>query len=314
MSLFWRVFAINAVVIVAAVVLLAVTPARVSAAVTAGEVVVLALGAAAVLAVQFLLLRRALRSLSDLTALTRRVDPRTPGERLPAGAGGLAEVTEVTGAFNAMLDRLEAERRESSRRAVAAQERERRRLSLELHDEVGQTLTAVVLQLDGAERLEGEALRSRLQEAQETAREGAESVREITRGLRPEVLEDLGLRAAIVTLASTFAERAQVHVTREVDDQLPALAPEHELVVYRVVQEALTNVARHARAREVWVGARGRGDGGLEAWVRDDGCGMPAGAAGSGLDGMRERALLAGGTLAVGPVDGGTEVRLRVPA
>jgi len=241
----------------------------------------------------------------------RRIDPRMP-RRLPV-RGAPPEVAEAAAAFNLVLGRLEDERRASWGRAVAAQERERRRLSLELHDEVGQTLTAVVLQLEGADELTGEALRERLHEAQETARLGADSVREITRGLRPEALEDLGLRAALVALASAFAERAHVHVTREVDEGLPTLPREKELVVYRVVQEALTNVGRHARAREVRVGAAARGDA-LEAWVRDDGVGMPAGAVGSGLDGMRERALLAGGTLVIGgAVRGGTEVRLRVP-
>jgi two-component system sensor histidine kinase UhpB len=99
------------------------------------------------------------------------------------------------------------------------------------------------------------------------------------------------------------------------DTELPALAPETELVVYRVVQEALTNVARHARAREVVLRATRGAAGGLVVEVVDDGVGRGGAAPGTGLAGMRERALLAGGTLdVVDGVGGGTVVRLEVPA
>jgi two-component system, NarL family, sensor histidine kinase UhpB len=312
MSLVWRVFLVNASVVVVAALVLALSPATVSERVSGGQTVVLVAGVAVVLGVNLVLTRRVFAPLRRLTELMHAVDPMRPGRRVDVNAG-VPEVVELADAFNAMLGRLEDERRASGRRAIAAQEAERRRLSRELHDEVAQALTGVVLQLQSAEPAADEALRERLAEAQEAAREGADAVREIVRGLRPEGLDDLGLRSALVTLASTFADRSRVRVRRAIAERLPRLAPEDELVVYRVAQESLTNVARHADARAVEFVARGA-DGVFELVVRDDGRGIRAGATGTGIEGMRERALLAGGGLEIRRVEpAGTEVRLLVP-
>jgi two-component system sensor histidine kinase UhpB len=139
-SLFWRVFAINAAVLVAAVVTLALSPATVSSRIEASEVAVLAVGVALVLAVNLVALRRVFSPLERLAALMRRIDPLAPGQRIEV-ARQTAEVAELSHAFNDMLDRLERERRDSARRALDAQEEERRRVARELHDEIGQTLT-----------------------------------------------------------------------------------------------------------------------------------------------------------------------------
>jgi len=127
-SLFWRVALLNAAVLFAALVALAVTPATVSARATAEELGVLTAGALALLAINVFALRRAFAPLNELTALMRRVDPQQPGRRIAVDRT-TAEVAALEGAFNEMLDRLEDERRTSSRRALDAQERERRRLA-----------------------------------------------------------------------------------------------------------------------------------------------------------------------------------------
>lgn len=314
-SLFWRVFAINAAVLVIAALLLVFTPATVSPEVRVAEALVLAGGVAAALAVDLVLLRRAFGPLQRLAELMRSVDPMRPGRRVDVD-GTLPEVAALSQAFNDMLDRLERERRDSGRRALGAQEDERRRVARELHDGVGQTLTGVVLQLETLARLTPPDLREQMLALQESARGGVEEVREIARGLRPEALDEFGLRPALVTLASGFAERAGLRVRRRLDAELPALGREVELVIYRVAQESLTNVVRHASASAVELVLE-RHDGAVVLRVRDDGRGFnPASTSpGGGMRGMSERAMLVGGRLVIEPVaPHGTEVRLEVPA
>ena len=149
-----------------------------------------------------------------------------------------------------MLDRLESERRDSARRALLVQEGERQRIARELHDEVGQTLTGVMLQVEGLAGEIPDELQDQLDELRETARHGTEEVRRIARRLRPEALEDLGLESALAALAAAIGEQAGLRIERRLEPGLP-LSEEQELVVYRIAQEALTNVARHAGATEV---------------------------------------------------------------
>jgi two-component system sensor histidine kinase UhpB len=314
MSLFWRVVTINAAVLLAAAIMLVFSPATVSSSLVAAEVVVLAAGLVVVIGVDFVLLRRTFGPLERLAGLMRRVDPMSPGRRI-ALDGATAEVADLLDAFNDMLDRLERERRDSARRALAAQERERRRLARELHDELGQTLTGIVLQLDGLARSAPADLEPHVSRVQEAARESAEQVRDIARGLRPQALDEFGLRAALITLATGFAERSGLQVRHRLAAELPALAPEQDLAVYRVAQESLTNVARHAEAGSVLLALEADA-GHVVLRVRDDGRGIDARAAhdAGGLGGMRERAMLIGGRLAVQRLEPtGTEVLLDVP-
>jgi two-component system, NarL family, sensor histidine kinase UhpB len=314
MSLYRRIFIINAALLVAAALTLALSPATVSPDLLVREVLVLGFGVMLVLVLNFVLVRRTLDPLKRLTEAMRRVDLLAPRARL-APTGGGPEVLELTQAFNEMLLRLEQERRESGRRAVGAQEHERRRLALELHDEVGQLLTGVVLGLDGLGTVVSEDVRPRVTGLQSMVRDGAEHVREIARGLRPESLEELGLRSALIGLTSAVEDRSGLQISRDIDIALPVLPSETELVVYRVAQEALTNVVRHASARRVEF-AVGNHDGFLELRVTDDGTGLSADADqdGRGIGGMRERAAYSGGTLVVAPApERGTSVMLRVP-
>ncbi len=315
MPLLWRVFATNAAVLVVATLVLVVSPATVSFPIALTEVVVLATGLAAMLALNLALLRRAFGPLGRLTAFMRGVDPLRPGARVAVEPVG-GEVAELTAAFNDMIERLETERRDSARSALAAQERERRRIARELHDEVGQALTAVMLQLERVSYEAAGAVGDQLREAREGVRASLEEVREIARRLRPEALDDLGLSSALAALTNDMGRRTGVRVERRLAPDLRALEPDEELVVYRVAQEALTNVARHSDASRAWL-SLGRGDDGrVTLVVRDSGHGFePATHVnGTGLRGMRERAMLIGAALDVESRPGhGTTVRLRLP-
>jgi two-component system sensor histidine kinase UhpB len=312
LSLFWRVFGTNAAVLVLAFLALVFAPVTVSVPPTAVELVVLAAGLVCLLALNLALLRPAFRPLDELVDTMRGHDPLSPGKRVRV-TGGPA-IVALAQTFNEMLDRLESERRDSARRALLVQEGERERIARELHDEVGQTLTAVMLQVEGLAGRIPEELREQLDELRETARHGTEEVRRIARRLRPEALEDLGLESALAALAASIGEQARLRIDRRLEPGLP-LSQEQELVVYRIAQEALTNVARHADATEVQLHLE-RTDGRAILTVRDDGGGLPPGAfrSSQGIRGMRERAMLIGAQLTIGkPAAGGTEVQLSVP-
>jgi two-component system sensor histidine kinase UhpB len=307
-----RVLVLNTVVMVGAVVLLAFGPATVSSPVHVRELAVLIAGVGAAVVANLLLVRRAFAPLEELTGVMRTIDPLVPGTRVRVRAGA-RETRQLAAAFNDMLERLEDERRESARRAVRAQEAERRRLARELHDELGQSLTGVLLQVDHAIRTPDAP---RLEEARETARRSLEDVRRIARDLRPDTLEELGLASALNALGTRLTRDTGVAVERELDGAVPELPADTEVVVYRVAQEALTNVARHAGASRVTLGLARPPGGRVVLTVDDDGPGLPAGAsdAGRGITGMRERALLVRGRLELGSSPlGGTRVRLEVP-
>jgi two-component system sensor histidine kinase UhpB len=309
-----RVLAANAFVLVVAAGLLAATPFGVSYPAKAKELIALAGGVVAMILLDGVLVRRALRPLDELGDSMRRIDPLQPGERLDAdrAAGDLADIAR---GFNEMADRLEAERREATRRTLAGREEERRALARELHDEVGQTLTAVLASLQGAARRAPPELVPPLREGQEGARAALEQVRSVVNRLRPDTLEDLGLLSALRALSGRVARQSGLDVELALDERLPPLDSDVELVVYRVLQEALTNALRHAGASAIAV-ELAMDDRGLLLRVRDDGRGVPDRLLGmSGIRGMRERALLAGGTVTVSPLadGGGTEVCLRIP-
>jgi two-component system, NarL family, sensor histidine kinase UhpB len=304
--LFWRLFIPNAAVLLGACIVLVIEPAN-------GRIVALVGGLAVMLTVNLVLMRRSFTPLARLTTLMKEIDPLNPGRRLPV-IGPRSEVTDLTSAFNEMLDRLETERRESAYKALVAEEEERRRVALELHDEIGQQLTAQVLQLDRMAR--NPPTSEELETATAAAKQTLEDVRQLARRLRPEVLDTLGLVPALRNLCDRIAESAALVVRRSLPSELPPMQDDAELVVYRVAQESLTNTARHARATEgdVRLAVHDRE---LQLTVADDGIGIaPETAVGSagGLRWMRERALLIGGRLEVGSrVGGGAQITLHVP-
>ena len=313
LPLLWRVFAANAAVLVLAFLALVLAPVTVSVPPHATELLVLAIGLLVLLAIDLMLLRPVLRPLDVLADTMRRHDPLNPGAR--AEVGDDPHVAALARTFNDMLDRLESERRESARRALLIQEGERRRIARELHDEVGQTLTGVMLQIEGLSAAVPADLQDQLDELRETARHGTEEVRRIARRLRPEALEDLGLESALAALATAVAVQAGLRVNRRVEPVGVPLTEEQELVIYRVAQEALTNVVRHAHATEVDLRLERDGDR-VTLVVRDDGIGLPDGAlpSSSGIRGIRERAMLIGADVAITrPSERGTEVILSIP-
>ncbi|SCY04874.1 two-component system, NarL family, sensor histidine kinase UhpB [Streptomyces sp. 136MFCol5.1] len=309
MPLFWRIFLLNAVVLIGATALL-LGPVTVSTPVLLTEAAVLTGGLAAMLLANGLLLRIGLAPLQRLTRAMTTTDLLRPGTR-PA-VGGHGEVAELITTFNTMLDRLETERAASAGRALSAQEAERHRIAQELHDEIGQTLTAVLLELKRVADHVPPAVREELHQVQETTRASLDEIRRIARRLRPGVLEELGLTSALKALANEFTGSAMT-VRHQIDADLPPLSRDTELVLYRVAQESLTNAARHAGARRVELTVR-RTPAGVELRVRDDGRGINGAPEGAGISGMRERALLIGADLSLDAArDGGTEVRLTVP-
>jgi two-component system, NarL family, sensor histidine kinase UhpB len=315
-SLRLRLVVTNALLLIAACVLtvLVLAPHKFSSvALDEAIIVVVALGL--VTLINVVVVHRFLAPLQALTALARRVDLGKPGQRIP-DARPTSEIGELAVTFNEMLERLELERREATARVLAAHESERLRIAQELHDEVGQTLTAVLLQLSRLEERLPEALSAELSEAQDAARASLEDVRRIATDLRPEALKDLGLASALAALADGFGRRAGLRIDRQIQTPIPQLSSEAELVVYRVAQEALTNVARHADSDSVDVTVASDADE-LTLTIRDHGRGLPRGSPrdGSGIRGMQERAGLIGADLRIeAPIDGpGTELRLELP-
>jgi two-component system, NarL family, sensor histidine kinase UhpB len=276
------------------------------------ETVGVLVGLVVTIAVNALLLRHAFSPLARLVQRMETVDLLRPGQRLQVFRDD--EIGRVVTTFNRMLDRLESERQESGRRVLAAQEAERVGIARDLHDEVGQVLTGVLLQLNSIAEAapdHEEALR----EARHAVRRALDEVRRISRELRPEMLEHLGLVSAVTELTSSFSRVTGIDVERRFATSLPKLPPEVELAIYRIAQESLTNVARHSRARHVVVVLEPTRDG-IVLRVADDGRGFTgAPVEHGGLRSMRERALLVDAALAIKPApEGGVEVRLEVPA
>jgi len=273
---------------------------------------------AAVLAtvlVNGLVLRRRFEPLGLVIDAMEAVD-FTPGSPRPSlRTPDSAEVARLHHAFDRMLRRLEAE---SSRTATAvqqAQEAERARLARDLHDEANQALTGVLLRLEATMHRAPPALHDELRETQEVATQAMGELLRLARELRPAALDDLGLDAALRTKVDEFSRRCGLPTELELAlGSLDALGPDEQLVVYRVVQEGLSNAARHARASAVSVRLT-RDGAATVVRIADDGSGFDPAcpATGLGLTGMRERAALAAGSLAVDSAPGrGTTVELRL--
>jgi two-component system sensor histidine kinase UhpB len=316
MSLLWRLFLAHSLLFALALLLLSVTPITIDAPIIAlDQFLVLLAGLVVLLAVDLFLLRRVLSPLQHLTELMRTIDPDRPGRRLTDVSRGEPEVAALADAFNEMLDRLERERRESARVALSAQEGERARIARELHDEIGQTLTAVALEAERAAQNRAGPPSEALERIAQHVNLSLDELRRIARRLRPEALDDLGLVNALIALCSRIGRQTDARIERHFGAGLPAVGSDTELVMYRVAQESLTNVIRHADASRASVALRAEGDK-LVLRVRDDGRGMPdeLSARAAGISGMRERARLVGGRLTIrSQPQHGTEVVLEVP-
>lgn len=211
--------------------------------------------------------------------------------------------------------------RRLSRRVLEAQETERRRVAMELHDELGQALTAIKINLQVGERFRHQSPAELNTENIRIVDEALLQMRRLAYGLRPSMLDDLGLASALRWMAEQTAQRSGLVIRFEPDVREVRLAPEIEIAVFRIAQEALTNIVRHAQARNVQMTLQYEGDA-LVLNVQDDGCGfdlaaMRARAAAGrsmGVLGMEERATLIGAELRIESTAGqGSRLRLRCP-
>ncbi len=282
-------------------------------------VVIVALALAVVLlAISLLRLRRRFTPLERLIEDMEKVDLSRPGSPLPRSIDGVGETEEVERlelAFLRMLRRLEAERRRAGSAALRAQEEERARVARDLHDEVNQSLTGLLLRLEAVREAAPPGLEPELAATKALANQAMRELLSLARQLRPTALDDLGLAAALAGQVEQLA-RGEIDAELAAEGDFSDLADDAQLVVYRVAQEALSNATRHSGAERVRVRLRRAPDGGVGLEVSDDGRGFAFDEAerGLGIAGMRERALLVGGELTIeSRPDHGTTVRLAVP-
>jgi two-component system, NarL family, sensor histidine kinase UhpB len=272
---------------------------------------------ATALAFGLLRLRRRFAPLESVIEEMEKVDLSRPGPVLPASIDGVGETEEVERielAFLRMMRRLEAERLRAGSAALRAQEQERARVARDLHDEVNQSLTGLLLRLEAVREEAPPELKPELDATKAVANQAMLELLSLARQLRPTALDDLGLVAAIAGQVEQIAA-AGVAAELEAEGDFAALDDDVQLVVYRVAQEALSNAARHSDAARIDVNLRRDGRG-VVLTVADDGDGFAFDRSerGLGIAGMRERALLVGGELTIESRPGqGTTVRLTVP-
>lgn len=276
--------------------------------------IVLGAAVAATVGLNFSLLQRRFKPLERLVEQMENADlsGNSGTTELPP-LRGPQEVRRLEHTFREMLIRLELERRQGASAALAAQERERSRVALDLHDEVNQSLTGLLLRLETLRRKAPPKLALELAETGAVAGQAMEELLTLARQLRPTTLDDLGLKAALATLADEIGRRSGVETDFVGEGDFSPVSDEIQLVTYRIAQEALSNAIQHAHAERVRVRLQRAGDG-LQLQITDDGTGFDPlnGHHGLGLAGMRERALLVGGTIEIdSSPNAGTQVRLR---
>lgn len=325
--LFYRILLANScIVALGAVTGTVVTAWRVQLVPAEHHYLLIALFAAAGLAASFLVnywvLRLALAPLDRLQAAVDRVRRGDLAARVDAGPLDDERFARLGETFNQMLGTIRrgtAELRRLSQRILEAQEDERQRVARELHDQSAQSLTLMLVRLRLLERAhDATEARQQVHELRALAASALEEVRRIALELRPRILEDLGLGEALAWRADELNASGAVRMTLTrlgVDERLPK---DLELVLYRVAQEALTNVARHSHARNAHVVLEAK-DGTVSLSIEDDGTGFDVDAAmtdarGLGLSGMRERMALVGGTLGIESAAGrGTRLTASAP-
>ncbi len=276
---------------------------------------VLGFALAATVAINIWLLSRRFEPLERLATQMEDADLSKPASAsLVVETRGSQEVLSLERSFHEMLERLEAERRSAASAALNAQEKERARVARDLHDEVNQALTGLLLRLEALRRgTDDPAISAELAETSALASRAMQELLDLARRLRPTTLDDLGLKAALATLVEEVDRRRGIAAGFEAEGDLGHCPEEVQLVTYRVAQEAVTNVIQHAQAEHMRVRLIGAGET-LELRVSDDGVGYGGGRDHDrlGIAGMRERALLCGGELTVESEPGsGTRVTLR---
>jgi two-component system, NarL family, sensor histidine kinase UhpB len=260
------------------------------------------------------MLQRRFGPLEHLIDQIEAIDPAEPSTFEIAG-DPVAEIDRLAQSFHRLLRRVDEERKRSGKLVLRAQEEERRRVARDLHDEVNQALTAILLRLEALAQDTPERA-AEVGELKRLALQAMDELLNLARQLRPTALDDHGLVPAIEAQLRGFGERTGIDARLRTEGDPAQLDEERQTVVYRVAQEALTNAGRHASAKRVDVELLEK-DGGAELRVRDDGSGFDPAAernGGLGLDGMAERARLVGGELDLRSSPGsGTKLTLRLP-
>jgi two-component system sensor histidine kinase UhpB len=314
-----QVLAVNLLLIVAAVVAATIASSpKINLSAKPEAAMVLGFAVALTILVNVFLLQRRLRPLERLVDEMERADLSRPGANLSdsQGLGEPEEVERLHKTFRRMLERLETERRRASSAALTAQEEERTRIARDLHDEVNQSLTGLLLRLEAVREQAPPHLEREIDDTKALANQAMQELLTLARQLRPTALDDLGLKAALAGNVEELDRRSPVNAKFLADgSSYSDLSSDAQLVVYRVAQEALSNAAQHAEAENIEVTLeRSKGD--IELTISDDGRGFTFDQAsrGLGMGGMRERALLVGGDLRIeSRPKVGTRVRLRVP-
>lgn len=279
-------------------------------------------GILATVLVNALILRLALHPLAELERTAARVQGGDLAARVPPSRLADRELDRLTRTFNGVLDAAEANRerlREVAAAALGAAEEERKRIARELHDETAQLLAALLIRIRVVRGAgDPEAVARLLDDMREQIGGALEGVRRFARGLRPPALDELGLVPAIESHLRSIREISGIELALHASGVEEPLPPEAELAVYRIVQEALSNVLRHAGARRASVRLTRR-PGRLTVAVEDDGHGFAAdevraSGRGLGLFGMNERAAYLGGTVEVTSAPGtGTRLHAEIP-
>jgi two-component system, NarL family, sensor histidine kinase UhpB len=318
-TLLTQVLAVNSLLVgMTAIVAVGITRDRLSNAANGEGLLLLALAVFSAVLLNSILIRRRLEPMERLVQTMDEVDLHAPGMRASPPRWAAREVQKLTLGFNRMLSRIEDERRQAGRAVLRGQEQERSRIAQDLHDEVNQALTGILLRLQATISDAPAGLQDELQGTKELATQAMEELLTLARQLRPTALDDHGLVPALASQVADFGERTGIRARFTRSGPVPMLSDEEQLVLYRVTQESLSNVVQHAQASRVDVELCSVGRTMLR--VRDDGSGFTSvpranGRAHLGLSGMRERALLVGGRLNIFSEPGeGTTIELTMEA
>jgi two-component system sensor histidine kinase UhpB len=272
-------------------------------------------------ALNFVVLQIAFRPLMDLGKVMSRVQTGERSLRAPL-TGFDPQADQLAQTFNTMLEAIDESNRLRANQIITAQEQERKRIARELHDETSQVLTSLLISLAVLEEsISTQAARDRIAETRRLAHQTLRAIRNLSIDLRPSALDDLGLLPALRWYVKEYQQKFPIEVDLQASGFKERLPAEMETALYRIVQESLTNVARHAQARKVSIVLKEDADA-VYATISDDGHGFdaeklqktPRQERGLGLVGMYERALLLDGTLTMASHIGrGTQIEVRIP-
>jgi two-component system sensor histidine kinase UhpB len=271
--------------------------------------------------INFVLLKIAFHPLTQLRETMQRVQAGNTDLRAPL-TGQDPEADQLANAFNVMLETLADSSRTRAAQILTAQEQERKRIARELHDETSQVLTSLLISLKVLEEtITSEEARQRVEDTRSLVHQTLRAIRNLSIDLRPSALDDLGLLPALRWYIKEYQQKCKIEVeftTTNIKERFPS---EIETALYRIVQEALTNTAKYARATKVLVSIAEE-DGTVRASISDNGTGfdaqtvlkMPWQERGLGLAGMHERSSLLDGTLLISTEPGkGTTIEVALP-